>query len=271
MFVIKVIPLTYLPLTEPQQLSYFTTENLPTGAVVQIPLKKRITSGIVTTSVPLSLKKAEIKKTSFQLKPVKKIISSQPIISPFHFSLANFLSHYYFVSLSLALKTILPANLPSLIKYLHLPADSNLNNKLKQNKVRIQGVFSWKATETAINKSLKKKKQVLFLVPTFFHQQYYTEILKRKYPSYLEELHHNSSSLKIAHLWNQLYTNKPLIIIGLRSALFLPWSNLSQIIILDPANPAYKSWQQRPYYEATILAQKVASLHYAIITYYQNY
>ena len=58
-----------------------------------------------------------------------------------------------------------------------------------------------------------------------------------------------TSELKTKELfakWLQIWSGEKDIIIGTRTALFLPWFNLKNIILTDEGNPNYKSWDMAP-------------------------
>lgn len=66
---ISVIPITNAPL--PETLSYFAREDLPAGALIQIPVGNKTMLGIVQSSEPLSRTKITIKKTDFAMKKLE--------------------------------------------------------------------------------------------------------------------------------------------------------------------------------------------------------
>ena len=277
MFIINVIPLTNIPRPQPQIFSYFYKLNLIKGSIVEIPLGRRNVMAVVLNSASVSSKKAVLKKADFVLKPINKVISSKQIVPPLFFILADFISRYYFYPISLCLKIILPRRIKSLINHIEkLYSEEKEFPKyfdpliLKTKKEKIKKTSSNNLFDLIkeIKVNLKNKKQVLVLVPTIFYQDYYFTKLSSKIS---EPIFIPSNGLKIKEfnsLWTKVNTQEAQLIIGRRSSLFLPWQNLGLIIVVDGSNSSYKSWDQKPYYNATFLINYLALYYNTSIIYY---
>ena len=274
MFIINVIPLTNIPRSQPQIFSYFFKLDLIKGSVVEIPLGRRNVMAIVLNSASVSSKKAILKKADFVLKPINKVISSRQIVPPLFFLLANFISRYYFYPISLCLKIILPRRIKSLINYIEklygeekkFPKYFQPLISKKKNKIDFSNNFS--DIVGKIKANLKNKKQVLVLVPTIFYQNYYFSKLSSKIS---KSIFISSNDLKIKEfnsLWTKVNSREAQLIIGRRSSLFLPWQNLELIIVIDGSNSSYKSWDQKPYYNATFLINYLALYYNTSIIYH---
>ncbi len=273
MFIINVIPLTNLPRSQPQTFSYFFKSNLIKGSVVEIPLGHRNVMAIVLDSVSVSSKKAALKKADFVLRPINKIISSKQIVPPLFFPLASFISRYYFYPISLCLKIILPRRIKSLITYIEklkdFPEYSQPLILNKKNKISFSNNFSDIIKEIKLN--IKNRKQVLILVPSIFYQNYYFTKLSSEIS---EPIFIFSNDLKVKEfnsLWTKVNSQEAKLIIGRRSAPFLPWRNLGLIIVIDGNNSSYKSWDQKPYHNSTFLINYLALYYNSSITYYARY
>jgi len=277
MFIISVIPLTNLPRSQPQIFSYFYKLDLIKGSIVEIPLGYRNVMAVVLNSASVSSKKAALKKADFVLKPINKIISSKQIVPPLFFPLADFISRYYFYPISLCLKTILPRRIKSLIKYIEkLYPEKRESPKyfsqsiLKTKKDKIEKIGSCNLSEVIkeIKINLKNKKQVLVLVPTIFYQNYYFTKLSSKIS---EPIFIFSNDLKVKEfnsLWAKVNSQEARLIIGRRSSPFLPWQNLGLIVVVDGSNSSYKSWDQKPYYNAAFLINYLALYYNSSIIYH---
>lgn len=278
MFIIDAIPLTYLPISQPQILSYFCKFDLKRGSIIEAPLGHKNPMAIVLNSAPIASKKAVLKKADFTLRPINKVISPKQIIPPLFFLLADFISRYYFCPLSLCLKIILPRRIKSLINYLE-----KLNLKTTDSSKKIQLTRALKTKNgicfsddfpgiiRKIKYYLNHQKQVLVLVPTVFYQNYYFSKLSSEIP---QPLFIASNDLKVKEfnsLWTKVDSSEAQLVIGRRSAPFLPWNNLGFIVVIDGNNNSYKSWDQRPYYNSITLINYLSSYYDAAITCYQNY
>lgn len=273
MFIIDVIPLTNLPVSQPQILSYFFKSDLKRGSMVEIPLGRRNVMASVLNSAPVYFKKAVLKKADFTLRPINKVVSYKPIVPQLFFLLADFISRYYFCPISLCLKIILPRRIKSLINYLEkkdFPKyfESPGATKVK-NKIHYTGSFS--EVIKKIKDCLKDRKQILVLVPTAFYQNYYFSKLSSEIS---QPLFIASNDLKVKEfnsLWTKVNSQEAQLIIGRRSAPFLPWRNLGFIVVIEANNTSYKSWDQKPYYNSTTVINYLASYYNAKIIYYNAY
>ncbi len=108
MYLIDIIPLTRIPHTQPQILSYFYGAKLPKGALVQIPLGRRQEEGVVIAIRDVADYKMEIKSANFELRNIAKIISAQPLLTKQQIELVLFLGQYYFCSPGIFAKMMLP-------------------------------------------------------------------------------------------------------------------------------------------------------------------
>ena len=114
----------------------------------------------------------------------------------------------------------------------------------KENVVLFKGVTSSGKTEiyiTLISKLLKSNNQVLFLVPEIALTTQLVHRLKVYFSDHLVVYHSGLNINQRAELWNDLIlSDKPQIIIGARSAIFLPYNNLKLIIVDEEHEQTYK-------------------------------
>jgi primosomal protein N' (replication factor Y) len=72
--------------------------------------------------------------------------------------------------------------------------------------------------------------------------------------------HGNLTKKQRNEIWWKIKNGKAKIIVGTRSAVFLPFNNLREIIIEDRQNPNHKSWDMFPHYDSQLIAQKLAEI-----------
>ncbi|MEX0916769.1 MAG: hypothetical protein WDZ44_01560, partial [Candidatus Spechtbacterales bacterium] len=70
MYVYSVIPLTKIPRPQPQIVSYFSAENLARGALVLVPLGRRVVSAIVVEKLDARDAKQTIRNSPYTLKKI---------------------------------------------------------------------------------------------------------------------------------------------------------------------------------------------------------
>ena len=240
MYLLDIIPLTKIPSTLPQILSYFSGQTLPAGALVQIPLGRRKETGIVIGSRNIADSKMEIKNADFELRNISKIISAEPVLTAKQIELAMFLGQYYFCSPGIFAKMMLE-----------------------------KSTTDYRLPTTA-------RKQTLILAPTISAAHLFCEshISDRSHSSDNSVLWHseltqkqkNAARLAVKTGQTKLGHSQTQTIIGTRSAVFLPFDNLKEIIIEDETNPNYKSWDMFPHYDSRLIAQKLTEFFNAKLT-----
>jgi len=97
MYIVNVIPLVKIPYPNPQILSYFGEKPIKIGGMVKIPIRKKKINAIVVDCKKLEQEKIRLKKIAdFQIKPIEKIISKEPILTEKQIKLLFWISDYYF-------------------------------------------------------------------------------------------------------------------------------------------------------------------------------
>ena len=112
-----------------------------------------------------------------------------------------------------------------------------------------------------------KGKQVLFLLPEIALT---TQIIKRLYVHFgkcMSVYHSRYTPSERAEVWNKVLQQHPSaqLIVGARSAVLLPFSNIGLIIVDESHEVAYKQFESNPRYHARDVAVVLAGLHQAKI------
>jgi primosomal protein N' (replication factor Y) len=115
-----------------------------------------------------------------------------------------------------------------------------------------------------IKENLKSGKQILFLVPEISLTTQLVKRLKHFFGDQIIEYHSGIYAKDKIAIWNKAKNNHP-IIIGARSAIHLPFSNLGLIIIDEEHDASYKQHESSPYYNSRDAAIYLANLHKAKI------
>ena len=124
----------------------------------------------------------------------------------------------------------------------------------KNNIVLFNGVTSSGKTEIyikLIQSILKQGTQVLYLVPEIALTTQLVNRLSEVFPEELIVYHSRFSINQRVETWDKvLNSNDPQLIIGARSALLLPFSNLKLIIVDEEHEQSYKQHEPAPRYHA---------------------
>ena len=247
-------------------LTYSSETPLKIGQIVEIPLGRQSTIGIVVKNTT---------QPDFDTKLITKIIYEQPLPKKLVDALF-WLSSYYRCPLSTVIQAALPRGItknrrgklpeaPSIT-----PIDNPLNSAQRAairaieenpaNTILLHGITGSGKTNIYIElcaRTLAKSQSVILLVPEIA----LTSQLVRNFQQHFKNitlLHSNLTESLRHQLWEKILTdNQPQVIIGPRSALFAPVQDLGLIIIDEAHEPAYHQ-EQNPKYSASLLAGKLA-------------
>jgi primosomal protein N' (replication factor Y) len=130
----------------------------------------------------------------------------------------------------------------------------------------IHGVTSSGKTEiytSLIEEYIAKGKQVLYLLPEIALTTQLVGRLTQHFGNQVAVFHSKYSNNERVEVWNQVLTNseKAQIVIGARSALFLPFSNLGIIIVDEEHEQTFKQQDPAPRYHARDAAIVLANAH----------
>ena len=255
-------------------LTYSYNEALAKGSVVSVPLRGRLVSGFVLKNV---------EKPAFVTKEIKSKLSTSAL--PSHLlDLAQWLKEYYITSLGQSLRQFAPTK-PSArqkIEAVETELDldelkTNLKQPLtpeqrsaikffqssKNSTVLLHGDTGSGKTRVYIElakDTLASGKSVIILTPEIALTSQLQKVIKDELNSSLFVLHSQQTQAQRKQTWKRiLESDRPIIVMGPRSALFSPVSNPGLIIVDEAHEPAYKQ-DQSPRYHAVRVASQLAYL-----------
>ncbi|MDE6716581.1 MAG: primosomal protein N', partial [Muribaculaceae bacterium] len=110
--------------------------------------------------------------------------------------------------------------------------------------------------------ALADGNQVLYLVPEISLTTQLTDRLRKVFGDRLLVYHSKFSDNERVDIWKRLLTsNEPLIILGVRSSVFLPFSHLGLVIIDEEHEASFKQYDPAPRYNARDAAIVLATMH----------
>lgn len=101
-----------------------------------------------------------------------------------------------------------------------------------------------------IEKFINEGKQVLYLLPEITLTAQIIRRLQLNFGGNIAIYHSKFNNNERVELWNKIKTGELKIILGARSALFLPFKNLGLIIIDEEHDPSFKQQEPAPRYNA---------------------
>ncbi len=113
-----------------------------------------------------------------------------------------------------------------------------------------------------IKEVLQRGNQVLYLVPEISLTTQLTDRLKKVFGNRLLIYHSKFSDSERVDIWNRLLnSNEPMVVLGVRSSVFLPFARLGLIIVDEEHEASYKQFDPAPRYNARDAATVLASMH----------
>ena len=156
--------------------------------------------------------------------------------------------------------------LPGLTDYQLRAFDILKNAQLQQKTALLQGVACSGKTEVCahlIREALQNGKQVLYLIPDAKATSFSVARLSRYFGDRTAVYHSKISQRDKLNLWGCLSggSKEPLLVIGVHSALFLPFANLGLIIVSEEHDEGYKHDASTPRYHARSVALMLGQMH----------
>ena len=251
--------------------TYHYDAPVPIGTTVRISVGKKTLTGIVVKTVS---------KPSFTTKPIVDIIVPTPLPSSL-LRLSEWLSAYYATHLGIVLQTVLPAGLHKQRRQQSSPTHHakrsrthivlNKDQQLAVAKVNEQtsgtfllhGVPGSGKTQVYIETArheIQNGRSCIILVPEIA----LTPQLVAEFMNHFDDVvvtHSHMTEAERHKAWLRVLESKtPLVVIGPRSALFMPVVDLGLIVVDEAHEPSYKQ-DQSPRYSALRTASMLAKFH----------
>ena len=136
---------------------------------------------------------------------------------------------------------------------------------MSKNVVLLHGVTSSGKTEIYIHliqKAIDEGRQVLYLLPEIALTVQMTRRLQRVFGSRLGIYHSRYSDAERVEIWKKQLSDEPYdVILGARSAVFLPFSRLGLVIVDEEHETSFKQQDPAPRYHARSAAIMLARMY----------
>ncbi|MBU3715328.1 MAG: DEAD/DEAH box helicase, partial [Ferruginibacter sp.] len=107
---------------------------------------------------------------------------------------------------------------------------------------------------------IQREQQALFLLPEIALTSQIIRRLQKHFGGHVIVYHSKFNDQERVEIWNKIKSGATAIVLGARSAVFLPFSNLGLIIVDEEHDPSYKQQDPAPRYNARDTAIYYASL-----------
>lgn len=156
--------------------------------------------------------------------------------------------------------------IPSQLSESQQTALTQINDSFRnRDVVLLHGVTGSGKTEIycqLIKRALDSGNQVLYLVPEISLTTQLTDRLRLVFGDQLLVYHSKFSDNERVDVWKKLLTStEPMLVLGARSAVFLPFAHIGLVIVDEEHEQSYKQIDPAPRYNARDAAMVLASMH----------
>lgn len=256
-----------------EALTYQSPQRLTRGRLVLVPLQKEQALGVVS---------AEVTKPAFATKAISQAYDLPPLPAQL-LQLGAWLQAYYPAPLGQVMQQLLPASIgrrdeiavptagrPSRDRLPTLTdQQAEVLSAIKQpGSYLLHGTTGSGKTRVYIElagRSLAAGRSALLLTPEISLTSQLAARCREVFGEQVVVLHSQLTPKERRLAWQgNLLANRPLVVIGPRSALFSPLKDIGLIVLDEAHEPAYKQ-EQAPHYQAGRVAGKLAELHQAVL------
>ena len=142
---------------------------------------------------------------------------------------------------------------------------NNINEAFEQKEVTLlHGVTSSGKTQVyirLIEEMISSGKQVLYLLPEIALTTHIIERLRVYFGSGIGIYHSRFNDNERVEVWQKVLKNEYKVVLGARSAVFLPFKELGLIVVDEEHETSYKQYDPAPRYNARDAAIFLANMH----------
>lgn len=254
---------------------------LKPGTLVEVPLGRRKAKGVI---VPFDLTQEDIDsiEAKYKLKAVTDLFDPEFTLGEKELQLYQWMSKYYHYNLGMLVWDSLPKILkrPREVQLefgqnedfefelneWQKPIFETINSKLESgfDRFYLHGVTGSGKTLVYLNlikEVMKKGKSVLFLLPEINLTPQFTETFKRFLDCPILTYHSGVTASHKNAVWKHLKkSDRPVMVMGVRSSVFLPIENLGLVIVDEEHDNSFKQNDRCPY-NGRDVAIKKAHMH----------
>ncbi len=259
-------------------------EEIAPGCRVMVPFgRRRMTGYVISTHSDTP--------EGFKLKKISELSDTEPMITPALLELAGWMAEYYVHSLGEVLRAILPASLkgkgrkkPAVTSDSMFPEDEHrpeLTAEQKKAFTAITGSIGRKEfaryllfgvtgsgkTEVylrCIEEALADGGRAIVLIPEISLVPQTTARFRIRFGERVAVIHSRLTGPQRASIWRDAAAGRVDVVIGARSAVFVPLKDLRVIVVDEEQDSSFKQ-QEKPHYSAIDVAEFRARTENAVM------
>jgi primosomal protein N' (replication factor Y) len=260
MNLVQVIPLRRGIAKE--NLTYFSSQNIPPGAIVTIPLRGRSSFGLVTSTTPAKADRAKLRQSSHALKKVSGVTKTQFLLPAF-LAAARTLADYQAAPLGSVLAALIPQTILNQAARLKMPpanTEGATTDPFQADIAVLQDSDEERLVyyKSRIREEFARQASIILCLPTGGDIKRFIASLGRGIEEYTFPFHGKLTAAELRQNWNDLLTTAhPVLAVITPSFFCLPRFDVRTIIVDREGSSAYKS-NRRPFVDYRRLAEALA-------------
>jgi primosomal protein N' (replication factor Y) (superfamily II helicase) len=258
MRVVNVIPISKGILKA--SLSYFSSEEIVEGSIVEVPLKNKKISAIALGSQNVSDLKSDIKNYGYQLRKIEDV-KAKEFFLPGFINSASKTADYFAATTGAVLEHLVPkAVLGSVEKFnINKKIDSTQSATSEKYIIQDEEEKRWETYKILIREEFAKKRSVFVFVPTARDATRLIDYLEKGIKEYSYSLSGSLRPQRVVKIWSDILNEEhPVVIVATGAHLSIPRTDIKTIIIEKENSDAYKI-RSRPFLDMRIFAEYLSS------------
>lgn len=254
MYTIEVIPITKGILKE--KLTYFSNKDIPLGAIVEVPLRRKTVKALVSGKTKVIEIKSQLKKADFAVKKIKSVKVKKFLPTAFVESVEE-ASNYFASSTGAILNNLVSKQTLERADKLRILNTNKDNPKDRHEKLLLQAGEDerFSTYRNLIREEFAKNLSVIFIVPTIEELNRSKKILEKGIENFVFCFNSSMTGKEIEKNWNEAVSLKhPALIITTAQFMHLPRSDFGTMIVERENSSAYKDLR-RPYLDIRTFAE----------------
>lgn len=259
-------------------LTYISEDALKTHQIVEVPLRQHLCLGLIMQKIPAQKIPPALKKKCKRIDKISPYQLPKSLVEALlNLAKISTLSLSDIAKLLLSNAVIKPTFVEKAVEtttYLKKPhltqAQNKIYQQLSKNKAQqpqlLLGINASGKTRVyaeLIEDQLKIGRSILILVPEIGLSAQVVQALQGYLSSPIDHWHSKLTKGQKKALWGKCQlSNKPLIVVGPRSAEFLPFKDLGLIILDEFHDDSFKQ-EKQPAYQSLQLASQLAKSYKA--------
>jgi primosomal protein N' (replication factor Y) len=256
MHIITVAPIKRgIPIDE---LSYFTKDALPLGALVTVPLRGRLAPALVIRSTPAHEMKSDIKRAQFAIKKLDRVEATTFFRKEFILACQQ-TGKYFAASTGAVIHSTFPSALVLSKKAGAAPPEVERPKRLTQYSIfQADDEERYATYKSHIREVFARGASCYFVLPSIQDIEHTYALLEKGIKEYTFILHGGLSKKELESRWEKVITMEhPVLIIGTPLFLSIPRYDIESIILDRESASAY-TLQGRPFLDLRIFTEALA-------------